>query len=590
MKLFNTISRLFRRDTFLMQFLPAVVVLGVLLIFALANWQNAYRSLDAQYKKVVGQRIVLVEDRLEERMQTGGTLVRAGNGLLNGSDSVSRDEWGRFYQQIVGDEKFRASIVGYAPIITADQREEFEEQLHADGVQNNIITKGSPNILVPIQYATQFGNTGSVLYGYDMYSSGPRRKAMEESRDSGFVKMTTPIKLTGSNKSGVIMYIPVYNRLMPTATVAEKRAALRGFVYETLEFQELFNGLSNDKDLSFGYAIEEMTNGKTTPLITTAGAKNLISEGRKPFSQSEVDEYGNSWKISYYASHDVLSSVERSRPVYALIIGLALALVASGMVYSIIKYRIRVFALSEEQKLQRAKDELLSLASHQLRTPATGVKQYVGMVLDGFGGPVPEDQVKLLEQAYKSNERQLQIINDFLYVAKLGSGSLTTTKHKFDIAPLVRDVVEEMNLDIKERNHKIRVDVPKTLPIKADEHSVRMIVENLVSNAIKYTAPGGSLGVELRQGNREIRVIVTDNGVGVAKRDQKMLFKQFSRIPNELSNEVSGSGIGLYLAQQLAMRNGGKITYESASPQGSVFILHLPSWRVKKITMHVPGT
>jgi signal transduction histidine kinase len=251
----------------------------------------------------------------------------------------------------------------------------------------------------------------------------------------------------------------------------------------------------------------------------------------------------------------------------------------------LLKYRTKIFALAEEQKLQQAKDELLSLASHQLRTPATGVKQYVGMVLDGFGGPVPKDQAKLLEQAYKSNERQLQIINEFLYVAKLGSGSLITTKHKFDLAPLVRDVISEMDMDVKERHHSIKTKIPKSVPIKADEHSVRMIIENLLSNAIKYTQPGGKIAVELKQSTREAVIVVKDNGVGISKRDQKQLFKQFSRIPNELTNEVSGSGIGLYLAQQLAVRNGGKITVESEPARGSTFTLTLPNWRVKKITM-----
>ena len=111
-----------------------------------------------------------------------------------------------------------------------------------------------------------------------------------------------------------------------------------------------------------------------------------------------------------------------------------------------------------------------------------------------------------------------------------------------------------------------------------------MIVENMLANAIKYTQPGGKISIRVVKGIREARVEITDTGVGIAKKDMSLLFKQFSRIPNELSSEVSGSGIGLYLAQQLAIRNGGSITVESESGKGSTFILHLPLKKVKNLT------
>jgi two-component system phosphate regulon sensor histidine kinase PhoR len=279
-----------------------------------------------------------------------------------------------------------------------------------------------------------------------------------------------------------------------------------------------------------------------------------------------------------------VSATDRQRPSTILAGGMIIALVVSMVVYLLIQYRTRTFALAEEHRLQQAKDELLSLASHQLRTPATGVKQYLGMVMDGFGGKVAKEQTKLLEQAYQSNERQLQIINEFLYVAKIGSGSLTTSRQEFDLVPVVRDVVAEMDNDITEKGHKISLKTPKAIKVFADEHSVRMIIENLLSNAIKYTPAKGKIDVKVLRGRQNIKVSVSDTGIGIDKKDVSLLFKQFSRIPNELSSEVNGSGIGLYLAEQLALRNKGTISLESQPGSGSTFTLRLPSKSVRKFT------
>lgn len=266
-----------------------------------------------------------------------------------------------------------------------------------------------------------------------------------------------------------------------------------------------------------------------------------------------------------------------------LIVIAATMIIAGLLIFVWLQYHAYRLERREEYQVQQAKNELLSLASHQLRTPATGVKQYVGMVLEGFAGNISEQQTKLLVQAYRSNERQLQIINEFLYVAKLGVGNIIITRKRFDIVPLVTDVLGEMTSEITLRKHRVVKKLPTTLFVKADEHSVRMIIENLISNAIKYTKPGGTIRIELRRLPRYIELKVQDTGVGIARQDIPKLFKQFSRVPNELSSRVGGTGVGLYLSQQLAARNSGSITLTSEPDVGSTFTLRLPNAGIKVI-------
>lgn len=231
----------------------------------------------------------------------------------------------------------------------------------------------------------------------------------------------------------------------------------------------------------------------------------------------------------------------------------------------------------KEKAVELAKDELLSLASHQLRTPATGVKQYVGMVLQGFSGKVPATQRKLLEKAYASNDRQLRIINEILHLAKIDSGRIVLAKQLTNLNELVKDIVNEQKPDIEAAKHTIEVELPKEpMIIHADTHMLRMAIENLLSNAIKYTPSGGHIGVRVFKEGPYACISIIDTGVGIDPSDKEKVFRQFSRLSNELSQQVGGTGIGLYLAKHLVELHNGHISMESEPGRGSVFTIAMP--------------
>lgn len=577
------IGRIIRRAALLTQVLSTVLVFVVLLAFALISWQSAEHTLQAQRQQVIDEKLAAIREEVKQHMETSGVLLQAGTGFFNGSSNINREEWGRFFSQFEVAERFDGvSTVGYAPLVREEQVAEFEQDLRDDGLPSAKITPEDPKAeYVPVFFSESYRG-GTPRFGFDMSSDKARQAALEKAGDSGQVTMTGLVQLTSGKIPGLLLYMPVYNPDLPTTTVSERRAALQGYVYAGLRVNELFEDMLAADDTTVDFRVRQI-NGDN-PTLLYASASGLDSSSTEQQRSSTINLYGQAWEITLFAHSNIVSETDRQRPGTILAGGMLIALVVSMVVYLLIQYRTRTFALAEEHRLQQAKDELLSLASHQLRTPATGVKQYMGMVIDGFAGKVPKEQKELLEQAYKSNERQLQIINEFLYVAKIGSGSLTTTEHKFDLIPVVRDVVAEMDSEIREKGHKLTVKTPKAVNVLADEHSIRMIIENLISNAIKYTPSKGNVQVRVQRGLQEVRVSVSDTGIGIAKKDIPLLFKQFSRIPNELSSEVNGSGIGLYLAQQLAMRNKGKITVESEPGKGSTFILHLPSKTVRKFT------
>ncbi len=239
---------------------------------------------------------------------------------------------------------------------------------------------------------------------------------------------------------------------------------------------------------------------------------------------------------------------------------------------------IEVFRdLTNERELERAKEEFVSLASHQLRTPATGAKAFISLLLDGYGGVLTERQREYLEKVEKANERQLEIINEMLDVARIDSGRIMPEMISTDISQLLSEVVEEQRPIVQERRQNLDLTIPsKTHSIICDPKLIHMALENIINNASKYTHKGGSITVGLRFSKNRVHIRIKDTGVGIALHDQAKIFQRFARIYNPLSVARGGTGLGLYLTRNIIDMHQGQITIDSQQGVGTIFDIDLP--------------
>lgn len=228
-------------------------------------------------------------------------------------------------------------------------------------------------------------------------------------------------------------------------------------------------------------------------------------------------------------------------------------------------------------EINRSKDEFISLASHQLRTPATVVKQYIAMVMSGFAGDLADEQRDMLSKAYDSNELQLRIVNDLLHVAALDAGRVRLQKTKVDPMELVRKSLEDQQAKFAERQQQVILKKPaKLTKVRVDELKLRMVLDNLLDNASKYSDKGTKIQIAVTESDDVVKIAVRDRGVGIDAADKDKLFQKFSRIDNRLSTEVGGSGLGLYWAKQIVDLHGGTIKVNSKKSAGSTFTVILP--------------
>lgn len=226
--------------------------------------------------------------------------------------------------------------------------------------------------------------------------------------------------------------------------------------------------------------------------------------------------------------------------------------------------------------LNRAKDEFIALASHQLRTPATAVKQYISLLLQEMAGPLSKDQQRYLQTAFNSNERQLRIINDLLKTAQLDSSLYSLKKTKADITQLIAEVIEELSSTLELKEQTVVVEGPEFVEAHIDVDEMRLVLLNLLENASKYSYPKNTITIRLKVQKDKLLLAVKDTGVGVNKQDIAKIFDKFTRVDNELSDTVTGTGLGLYWVERIVDLHNGSIRVESQKGKGSEFIITLP--------------
>lgn len=233
------------------------------------------------------------------------------------------------------------------------------------------------------------------------------------------------------------------------------------------------------------------------------------------------------------------------------------------------------------QRLDEAKDEFISMASHQLRTPLTSVKGYISMVLEEDAGKISATQRQLLGEAFASSERMVHLINDFLNVSRLQTGKFMLEQRPVDLSKLVGVEIESLHTTAQMHALKIRYKKPPRFPLLTiDEGKIRQVIMNFIDNAIYYSHEGTEIIVELSIEDGQAVLHVKDTGIGVPKEEQAHLFSKFFRATNARKQRPDGTGVGLFLAKKVIAAHGGTMMFESEEGKGSTFGFRLP---IKKL-------
>jgi len=245
--------------------------------------------------------------------------------------------------------------------------------------------------------------------------------------------------------------------------------------------------------------------------------------------------------------------------------------------------------ITDEQKLDQAKNEFVSLASHQLRTPLSAINWYSELLLDGDAGELSKDQISYIQEIFNGNQRMIELVNSLLDVSRIDLGKIDNIPVPLNTVELIENIEKEMTPLIIHKNIIVKKNIARSPIIYAEPKLVRMIVQNILSNAIKYTPNGGTVHITAAHATRgkvadahihstqpHILLTIKDTGYGIPKGQQENIYTKMFRANNVRVMDVEGTGLGLFIVKEVVDKLHGRIWFESVENKGTTFHVILP--------------
>ncbi len=222
----------------------------------------------------------------------------------------------------------------------------------------------------------------------------------------------------------------------------------------------------------------------------------------------------------------------------------------------------------------KAVSETVAHLSHEVRTPLALVTEAAAQLLEGFGGPLAPEQKQRVKIIRTQAQRMLQLVSELLDLARIEAGRLPLHRERTDLQKMVREVTGRYRPLIAPRRLKLELD--PAVPVYGDPSRLAQVLENLLTNAVKFTPPGGAIAVRLAARGRSAELAVADTGIGIPKREQKRLFEKFSQLTPPPGAGTRGTGLGLAIVKEIVTLHGGTVRVSSQEGKGTTLTLTLP--------------
>jgi len=270
--------------------------------------------------------------------------------------------------------------------------------------------------------------------------------------------------------------------------------------------------------------------------------------------------------LSYFIASKYISD-----PLITALLTLSIAFILMILGYSIVN------GFEKLAEANRLKTEFVNIVAHQLRTPLSAIRWSVGFLSEEKAGHLNSQQYEQIELIQSNVKRLIKLVEDLLDVSKIEQGRIALKKEKINLEDLAREMVKQYSSYARASNISLKLKTEKKLPlVSADPEKIKIVLQNLIDNAIRYSKKIGKIQIKLSKENGYIKCEVRDNGVGIPKNEQKYIFRKFFRSSNILRRQTRGTGLGLFIAKAFINLHNGRIGFKSEENKGSVFWFELP--------------
>jgi len=593
-----------RRRTIAWAALTFLALALVALALSLSASADARRNAGERFAFKVAEAQFAIQQRLMAYEQ----VLRGGVALFTAMGAhVTRDMWHAYVAGLAIEGNYPGiQGIGFSERIREEDLHTHLASIRAEGFPDyQISPEGVRGEYTSIIFLEPFDWRNKRAFGFDMFSEPMRRAAMTRARDEGQPAVSGKVILVQeteeSVQNGFLMYMPVYQPEAASGTVAERRAALLGYVYAPFRARDLLQGTLRPEQFANirlevfdGQMIEEDALLYDS-LEALAGAADLHAFATEKLVQTN----GRVWTIRYTSRPDLDATIDRQTPQLILFGGSLMSLLLTAVIWSLSSNRERARQLAkangdlrgeitERTKLEtelidardaaeaanRAKSVFLANMSHELRTPLNGVLGYAQMLKRNRD--LSEWQAGAVNTIEQSGQHLLTLISDILDVSKIEAGKLELTCTAVCLPELLAGVTDTLCPKAEEKDLAFIFDLPDGLPpwVEADDKRLRQVLLNLLGNAVKFTDSGH---VRFRIAHSaatpthvRLRFEVEDTGIGIPTDKLEAIFEPFEQV-SDPQRRSAGTGLGLSITANLVRLMGSQVHAESALGAGSRF-------------------
>ncbi len=583
------------------------LVLAVSLLLTLAVAYNFHQGAKNKDKIRFAGETNRLRATIENKINLYIALLKGGRGFIESNNSINRKNFSEYVRSLELEKNYTGiEGIGYIEMISAADRAAFVEKIRAEGDAGfNIFPAAEkPNYQV-ITYLEPSPNRSQQIVGFDILSNQEWSEAANRAAVSGEAAASGKVTLAPESGSGAptgfLIYLPVYKN--GGSIGGDKTKKVSGFIFSPFRADEFLREVQNNQPNSdIAIKIYDGNTNDANLLMQTAGETNNAAENRGGdvySAQKELDVRDENWIIQFEAAPAFTAQSGVSWTPLILITGVVLSLLLFGMTYwetfARIELQTTALELSEleqqkqgllekEQKARlsaeqanRTKDEFIAVVSHELRTPLNTIAGWTNILKSAeLSGNTKKMALEKIEKNLRS---QTKLVEELLDYSQIVSGTAKLEAKEFVFAEVFENVFSEINLAAQEKKIEFLKDNRLNgQRILGDENKIKLVIYNVLNNAIKFTDAGGKVETAISEDDGEISMRVEDNGKGINPDFLPIIFDRFTQADSSSTRGSGGLGLGLTVSYHIVKLHNGKIEAESEGEgKGSVFTVKLPA-------------
>ena len=545
---------------------------------------------------------------IENKINLYLALLKAGRGFVESSRQLNRETFAGYVNSLDLKKNYvGVEGIGYNKILLPEEREAFIKQMKSEGFDNfKIFPESNKDLYHAVVYLEPLNEFNKKVIGFDMSTEVKRRAALERARDSGEVTASAKVSLFPENESdspkGFLIYLPIYNNGEVPQTVDERRKNLEGYIFNLFRAKDFLNEVQKSTSASDvaikiydGEASEENLLAQTEAKIN----KDFTNQINEHYArEEELEVGGRKWIIKYSTLPAFAQQSSLGWTLLMLLIGSSFSFLLFGLTYweSSARAKLQIIAaelfesekqkqilLENEQKARlsaelanKAKDEFISVVSHELRTPLNAIAGWTQILK---ADSLSKNTKNLaLSKVEKNLHSQIELVEQLLDYSQIITENINAKDEKVDFSRLFEEVIQEIEPAAREKEIELASDNQLNgHQILGNEDKIKIVIQSLLSNAVKFTEAGGKIEAKAFIEGENIQTIVRDNGKGISPDFLPHIFDRFHQADNSITRIHGGLGLGLAISHHIVKLHNGTIKAESeGTGKGSTFTVKFP--------------